>query len=169
MEPLLFKVIDETTVKLGDRELYIILVQDSTSKKTKFGIEVTTKTRGFGRRYTPSREIAEEVFNYLSRRIRKFQDYNTAKEFVTRIFNCEMIFQLLFLARSEGKEMTQAAIGRLRRSMEFDIVPSYNKAGRKYKRGALTLQVLTDGQKIGNFIGTRFGKNFRFSLAVSTI
>ena len=164
-----FKIIDETTLKFDVKDLYITLAQDSTTGRTKYGVEVTTRTRGFGRRYTPSKAVAQEVFDYLSRRLSRFQDYTSAKEFTTRVFSCEKMFQLLFLVRSEGRTLSQVQIGELRRNMDFDIVPKYNKAGRKYKRGALTLQVISDGQKIGNFIGTRFGKDFTFSLSVSAI
>jgi hypothetical protein len=160
VEPLSFKITDEETIQLNTGKLFVIQTNDCGKH---FGVEVTNSTRGFGRSNTPSFETSKEVFDLVVKRMRKFNDFETACSFAKNLFSLKRMFLIRFVLQAENVILSQAEIGKMRRKVGFDVVAKNNYAGNEQRPGWITIKAIKNNETVGEFVGKRFSGDFRFT------
>ncbi|HUU87999.1 MAG TPA: hypothetical protein VMX17_09620 [Candidatus Glassbacteria bacterium] len=155
-----FRILGENTISFKKDKLYVMLLRDSG----EFGVEVTTKSEGLGRKLLESKEKAVELFDALSEKLLKEIDIAKAINSVKVYFKLKDINEVLFLLNSEDIVRSQNSIGDLYDLFKFKVKTKYDTKGDDYLLGSITIYIFFKNKTkpIGRFSGTRFGDDFIF-------
>lgn len=155
-----FRILNEITINFKSNKLYIMLLRELGM----FGVEVASKSDGYGRKFTEDKIKATELFESIANKLKKTNNFDIAEEKIKSYFSLKDINEIMFLLKSEGIIRTQSSIGELYDSFKFKAKPKYNYKGDIKNKGFLTIYIFFRNKKkpIGRFIGERFGNEFIF-------
>ncbi len=155
-----FRVLKENTFKFKEGKLYLMLLRDGG----KFAIEVVDSLKSFGRKFADDRKEAEFLFDITTTKIDSKLTLPDAESAIRLCFDRDDLKETMFLLALEDREMSQFEIGTMLIKLKFTTKVKYGYLQKKTKRGAITIKVFfkDKNKPIGEFFGTRFGKDFRF-------
>lgn len=155
-----FRILNECTVAFKKDKLYVMLLRELG----EFGVEVTSKNEGLGRKFAKDKTQANELFDAVSEKLLRTKGIDKAEKDVKSYFALKDLNEILFLLKSEDVVRSQISIGDLYVSFKFRTKTEYDTKGTGYCLGAITIYIYFNKRRkpIGRFIGTRFGEDFIF-------
>jgi len=153
-----FRILNECTISFKKDKLYIMLLREFD----EFGVEVASKTEGFGRKFAEDKIQATELFNAIVDKLATIKSFEKAKSEVKTCFAFKNINEINFLLNSEDVIRSQSSIGKLRVAFKFKVKAKLNYKGNEKNKGSITIYVYFSKKPIGRFIGTHLGDDFIF-------
>ena len=155
-----FKILEERTIGFKNNKLYVMLLRELG----EFGVEVASKTEGFGRKFAEDRTKATELFEAVADKLSTIKNFDKAEATIKDCFSLKDLNEIFFLLKSEDVVRSQASIGDLYDIFKFIVKPKFNYKGDKKSKGSLTIYISFGKKKkpIGRFIGTEYGDDFVF-------
>ena len=155
-----FRILNEHTINFKKDKIYVMLLKELGN----FGVEVTSKEKGYGRKFAEDKAKATELFDAIATKLSKIKTFELAEKKLKSYFSIKDINEVLFLLNSEDVVRSQASIGDLNVNFKLKTKPHYDTKGDAHSEGSVTLDVYFGKKRkpIGRFIGTRFGEDFIF-------
>lgn len=155
-----FRILNESTISFKNNKLYVMLLKELG----EYGVEVASKSEGFGRKFAEDKAKATELFEAVADKLSRIKNFELAERKIKSYLSLKDVNEIIFLLQSEDVVRTQVSIGDLYVSFKLRTKASYDTRGDDYCLGAITIYIFFGKKKkpIGRFIGTRFGDDFIF-------
>ena len=153
-----FNIINENTISFKNNKLYVMLLRELGV----YGVEVASKTDGFGRKFAEDKEEATKLFEAIVEKLSNINNFEQAETKIKSYFSLKDINEIIFLLESEDVVRSQVSIGDLYASFKLKVKSHYDTKGDEYCLGYITIYVFFNNKRkpLGRFIGKRFSDNF---------